>query len=85
MLASIEEATDDSGHVDERLVLATALDRLPVRQRQVVVLRSFDDLPVEAVAHIMNVSQGTVKSQTSKALNALRTFVQLPALVEEEL
>lgn len=49
------------------------------------MLRFFDDLPVEAVAQIMSVSQGTVKSQTSKALAALRTFVQLPALVEEEL
>lgn len=85
MLASTEETTDRSAQVDERLALASALDRLPVRQRQVVVLRFFDDLPVEAVAQIMSVSQGTVKSQTSKALSALRTFVQLPALVEEEL
>lgn len=83
-LRSGNVAADASDHVDERIVLAGALDRLPVRQRQVVVLRFFDDLSVGEVARIMGVSQGTVKSQTSKALATLRTLVPAPDLVEEE-
>lgn len=82
--------TDPSGPVTERLVLADALARLPVRQRQAVVLRYFDDLSVAAVAEIMGCSQGTVKSQTAKGLARLREVigpdvVGHDVLVEEEL
>lgn len=58
--------------VGDRVVLAAALADLPVRQRQAVVLRFFDDLSVEAVAQIMGCSMGTVKSQTAKGLAKLR-------------
>jgi RNA polymerase sigma-70 factor (sigma-E family) len=69
----------EDGHVDDRLSLAAALAELPVRQRQTVVLRYFDDLSVEAVAEIMGSSTGTVKSQSAKGLAKLRA-----ALAEDE-
>jgi len=50
--------------------------RLPVRQRQVVVLRYFDDMSVEAVADVMGCSVGTVKSQSAKGLSKLREALQ---------
>lgn len=52
--------------------LAWALAHLPVRQRQVVVLRYAEDLPVEQVAQILGCSAGTVKSQASRGLASLR-------------
>lgn len=52
--------------------LITALLALPVRQRTVVVLRYWEDLPEAAVADVMNCSVGTVKSQASRGLAALR-------------
>jgi RNA polymerase sigma factor (sigma-70 family) len=58
--------------VDDRLALMSALAAVPVRQRQAVVLRYFDDLSVEAVAEIMGSSPGTVKSQSAKGLAKLR-------------
>src|SRR6478735_340576 len=67
---------DDSGRVDDRLELLGALMRLPVRQRQVVVLRYFDDMSVEAVADVMGCSVGTVKSQSAKGLSKLREALQ---------
>lgn len=49
-----------------------ALERLPVRQRAVVVLRYIEDLPVGAVAAELQISEGTVKSQAARGLAALR-------------
>lgn len=49
---------------------------LPVRQRQVVVLRFFDDLSVDAVADVMGCSTGTVKSQSAKGLAKLRQALE---------
>lgn len=63
---------DSPARLDERLVLRDALMDLPVRQRQVVVLRFFDDLSVDLVAEVMGCSAGTVKSQSAKGLAKLR-------------
>jgi len=55
---------------EHRDVLA-ALRRLPDRQRESLILRYFMDLAEPEIATAMGVSQGTVKSTTSRALAAL--------------
>lgn len=75
---------DGTGRVDDRVMLLAALAELPVRQRHAVVLRYFDDLPVEVVARIMDSSPGTVKSQTARGLAKLRTVLHEQDLIEEE-
>ena len=57
----------------DRLLLMAALADLPPRQRACVVLRYYDDLSVEAVAETLGCRTGTVKSQTARGLEALRT------------
>lgn len=57
---------------DRRLLLDHALAALTPRQRAVVVLRYFDDLPERDTAEALGVSVGTVKSQTHLALRRLR-------------
>jgi RNA polymerase sigma-70 factor (sigma-E family) len=55
---------------EHRDVLA-GLRTLPARQREALILRYFLDLPEAEIAAAMGISQGTVKSTTSRALTAL--------------
>jgi len=57
---------------EEADALWTALRALPPGQRRVVVLRHYWGLPVDETAADLGISPGTVKSQTSAALRALR-------------
>lgn len=66
---------DGAVDVDSRIIVDRWLRRLPPRQRSVVALRIMCDLSVEETAEILGCSSGTVKSQTSKALNRLRKIV----------
>jgi RNA polymerase sigma factor (sigma-70 family) len=71
--------SDPFAAVDLEDALAAAIRSLPVRQRAVVVLRYFEDLSVAETAAVLRCSEGTVKSQASKALHSLRS--RLPAAV----
>lgn len=62
---------------DTRNDLVAALDRLPRGQRAVVVLRYFEDLTEQQTAAVLGVGVGTVKSQCSRALTALRSSPHL--------
>lgn len=57
---------------DLRITLRSALERLTLRQRTVLVLRFYEDLSVDRTAELLGVSTGTVKSQTNAALRRLR-------------
>ncbi|HYN97373.1 MAG TPA: SigE family RNA polymerase sigma factor [Pilimelia sp.] len=59
----------------DRVMLSQALTLLPVRQRQVVVLRFYADLSVADAADLLGCSVGTVKSTTAKALARLRELL----------
>jgi RNA polymerase sigma factor (sigma-70 family) len=63
---------DRAGALIDRVVIVDALRRLPARQREVVVLRFFADLSVADTAVAIGCSEGTVKTHTSRALDALR-------------
>jgi RNA polymerase sigma-70 factor (sigma-E family) len=60
---------------DERLHLLAALDQVPPRQRAVLVLRYWLDLPVAEAATWLGCSEGTVKSQAARGLDALRAHL----------
>ena len=73
--AGLERSSPELAHV-----VAAAVRDLPPRQRAVVVLRYFEDLTETATAAAMGCSVGTVKSQASKALAALRRHPDLTDL-----
>ena len=50
----------------------SALSRLPIRQRTVVVLRFYEDLSEAEIAEILGWPRGTVKSCLHRALSRLR-------------
>lgn len=75
-----ELAVDDHTSASEvHDALQRALTRLPRRQRAAVVLRYYADLPETAVAEILDVSVGTVKSTVSRGVEKLRRDHQLRA------
>ncbi|MDX6201276.1 MAG: hypothetical protein QOF82_1716 [Frankiales bacterium] len=63
--------------------LMAALRTLPPRQRAVLVLRFFEDLPDLEIAALLGISTGTVKSQASRGLAKLRASAELADVVEE--
>jgi RNA polymerase sigma factor (sigma-70 family) len=48
------------------------LCQLPVRQRTVVVLRFYEDLPLTEIARLLDRPAGTVRSDLHRALESLR-------------
>jgi RNA polymerase sigma-70 factor (sigma-E family) len=56
---------------EDRDELLVALHRLPLQQRRVVVLRHWLGLSVRETAEELRVSEGTVKSHSSRGLEAL--------------
>lgn len=58
---------------DTPAMVLAALATLPPRQRAVVVLRYWLDQSVEQTAQSLDCSEGTVKSQSAKALGSLRS------------
>ncbi|MFI5916203.1 SigE family RNA polymerase sigma factor [Dactylosporangium sp. NPDC051541] len=66
-----------SADVERQVLLRDALRALPDGQRTVVVLRFLCDLPVEEVAAVLGRSEGTVKSQTSHGIRALRRLLNV--------
>jgi RNA polymerase sigma-70 factor (sigma-E family) len=65
--------------LEARADLVQALAELPARQRAVLVLRYFADLPETEVATILDCSPGTVKSSASRGLERLRQTLERSA------
>jgi RNA polymerase sigma factor (sigma-70 family) len=56
--------------------LLDAVDALPFRQRAVLVLRYYHDLPEDEIAAALGCRPGTVKSLSARALQQLRKVVE---------
>ena len=73
-----QPAQDAWAELDNQLWAMQALRALPPRQRAVIVLRYLYDLDTRAVAGELGIAEGTVKSQTAKALATLRAAANEP-------
>ncbi len=61
--------------IDDAAAFGWALAMLPRRQRVVIVLRYWEDLPEADVAEILGCSRGTVKSTASRGMARLRVLL----------
>ncbi len=56
--------------------LRDALLALPIRQRQCVALRYYDDQTVDSIAELLGVSAGSVKTHIHRGLQRLRALLE---------
>lgn len=63
-------------HAAARLALRDAVLALPIRQREVVVLRFYAERSVSETAELLGISTGTVKAHTHRAVTALREVME---------
>jgi RNA polymerase sigma-70 factor (sigma-E family) len=61
---------------ETRATVMDALDQLPTRQREVLILRYYSDLSEKAIADALGISPGSVKSHASRGVAALRTSLE---------
>ena len=73
---TLASGEDVASTVATREALMAALAGLAPRQRACVVLRYFEDLSVADTAALLRCTEGTVKSQTSRALFSLRSTLE---------
>ncbi|MER6134322.1 SigE family RNA polymerase sigma factor [Streptomyces sp. NPDC001815] len=74
-LPDLAAAGDMSSAVAERSRLEAALAQLPPRQRAVVVLRYYQDLPERQVAEVLGCPVGTVRTHASRGVARLRRIL----------
>lgn len=84
--ASLEEIPERAARADHphlRLDLAAAVDRLPDRMREILVLHDVEGYTHAEIAELLGVTAGTCKSQLFKARAKLREMLE-PAVKRME-
>ncbi|MGG3279143.1 sigma-70 family RNA polymerase sigma factor [Paenibacillus solani] len=65
---------DRASHLSDRLELLPMLEDLPLKLREVIVLRYYEDCSLEEIAQLLKIPLGTVKSRHHHALKRLRSM-----------
>lgn len=76
-MEQVEEACrEESGELETSLALEGYLKKLGEKYQEVIRLRYYLDLDHAAIASILKIPEGTVKSRTNTALRKLRGFME---------
>jgi len=68
-------APDAADEIARHAGLRQALLALPLRQRATIVLRYLEGMSERETAEVLGCTEGTVKSQSARALGTLRSFL----------
>jgi len=74
--ASAEDPEMVQVHKEERRKLMEAVLRLPPRQREIVMLRHYEDLSLQEIAKVQGCALGTVKSSLHRAIASLKDILE---------
>jgi RNA polymerase sigma-70 factor (sigma-E family) len=75
---------DPTGPMDQRDAVVQLLAGLPPKQRAVLALRFYEDLPVAEIAEILGCRPVTVRTHMARALETLRDTVPAPLTTAKE-
>lgn len=64
--------SDPTGRYDDRDAVVRVIGTLPPRQRAVIALRFYEDLPVEQIADMLGCRVSTVRTHLDRAMSTLR-------------
>jgi RNA polymerase sigma-70 factor (ECF subfamily) len=67
-----EPSVDEGRATSDRIAVWAEVDRLPLRQREVLYLRYRSDLPFEDVGAVLGITSSAARSHATQALAALR-------------
>lgn len=74
-LPDVPSAEEEAIKLLNRSAVITALQELPTRQRQALVLRYYAGLSEAQIASTMGITRGAVKRYVSRAMSALRAML----------
>ena len=83
IVVDFDEAAKVMIQNEERQHLKQALEKLPVEQREAVVLHYFSELTVPEIATVTGQREGTIKSRLSRTLSHLGEILQNDRAWEE--
>lgn len=64
--------------IEDALLLRQALGQLPMKQREIIVMRIYEELPFHEIARIAGCSLSTAKSRFRLGVKALRKLLEDP-------
>ncbi len=63
-------------HREQREILMEAVLKLPPRQKEIIILRHFEDLSLQEIADVQGCALGTVKSSLHRAIASLKVILE---------
>ncbi len=81
-VVNIEKLTTEQNHNEFKEAVHKALQKLPGKYREIIILKDIEDYTYDEIADILQCEHGTVKSRLSRARAALRKVLQ-PFITEE--
>lgn len=65
----------DGVSIEERLLIEHAVDRLDENEKQVILLKYYEDMTITDISDVLQCPPGTIKTRLHRALNKLRNIM----------